>query len=265
MIEEKSVLSRQDFARMQTDVLSLRAVDGVPGLLSVLSGVADERVREAASHVESWDRRMEPDRVGATIFESFFDRWTEAVAAERFDQDAVSEMAGAIAGLALDLLSEDRHGWFETKGRLAGVQDAFRQALGDIEARLGEDMSGWTWGKLHTITLDHHLSGRGDLGQLLSRGGQPSGGNGITVCNTGHDPNYLAAMGANYRLVAELADPAPGLWAVDAAGQSGHPGSAHYCDQLPDWLAGRHHYLPLDKERARADARERLALVPQDS
>jgi penicillin amidase len=95
------------------------------------------------------------------------------------------------------------------------------------------------------IQLRHVLSGRGELGQLLDRGGLPVKGDGITVCNTGYDPNYLAPMGANYRMIADLASSPPGLWVVDAQGQSGHPGSPHYGDQLVEWISGR--YLSLDR------------------
>ena len=137
------------------------------------------------------------------------------------------------------------------------------RAIDALTERLGPDMSGWHWGRIHKITLNHLLSDRGDLSDLLRRGGQPVGGNGITVSNTGFDPNYLASIGANWRHNADLADDPPGLWAVDATGQSGHPGSPHYGDQLTEWLAGRHHYLPLDSERARAQAAETLTLKPQ--
>jgi hypothetical protein len=71
---------------------------------------------------------------------------------------------------------------------------------------------------LHTITLYHPLSGRGDLGQLLDRGGYPLGGNGFTVCNTGSDANYRANLGANYRIIAELSASGQVLWTVDSAG-----------------------------------------------
>ena len=108
-------------------------------------------------------------------------------------------------------------------------------------------------GRLHQIQLRHVLSGRGDLGELLDRGGLPVKGDGVTVCNTGYDPNYLAPMGANYRMVADRWPHPPGLWAVDAQGQSGHPGSPHYGDQLTEWISGRYRYLPLDRgEVARA-------------
>ena len=103
----------------------------------------------------------------------------------------------------------------------------------------------------------------GDVSKLLQRGGaSPWEAMAPLSATRDSTPNYLAAMGANYRLIADLSEVPSGLWAVDAAGQSGHPGSPHYCDQLPEWLAGRHHYLPLDRERANAAAKHRLLLTP---
>lgn len=135
------------------------------------------------------------------------------------------------------------------------------QALDHLEERLGAEMSAWSWGKIHSITLNHLLSHHRDLKQLLRMGGYPVHGNGITVCNTGSDPNYLAALGANWRYNADLSEDPPGLWAVDAAGQSGHPGSPHYCDQLSEWISGRYRYIPLDRQRAEATAMSRLILA----
>ena len=260
MIEEKDKLSRSDIARMQQDVLSLRAVDAVPGLLKLLEDIADPSVIRAAAYLKSWDRRMEPDSVGASIFELFFPRWAGEIAAEHFEGDATPLLAGAMSGLATELLSEDRHGWFTDGGRDGAVLKAMNATLDALTERLGDDMSGWTWGSIHRLRLSHHLAGRGEIFGTLERGGDPVGGSGITVCNTGFDPNYMAAMGANYRLNADLADDPPGLWAVDTAGQSGHPASPNYCDQPPDWLAGRHHYLPLDRKRVEAAARSTLRL-----
>ncbi len=247
MIEEKESLSRDDFARMQLDALSLRAVEGVPPLLETLKCSADSRVQAAAAFLASWNRTMEPSGVGAAIFEYFFQRWCGAVAGERFSDELTGLVSGAVSGLALALLSKDEHGWFSDSDRKQAIIDSLIRALDDLQRDAGTDMSGWEWGNLHKITLRHHLSGRGDLADLLDQGGHPVRGSGVTVCNTGYDPNYMAVTGANYRLIADLHDDPPGLWAVDAAGESGHPASPHYGDQLPDWMAGRHHYLPLDR------------------
>jgi penicillin amidase len=265
MLEATPVCSREDFARMHQDVLSLRALEAVPRLRETLAGIpvtGSPRVAEALRHLEAWDGRMEVDRVGAAIFEAFFHRFCRAVADERFPPDQAELVAGAIAGLATELLGEDKLGWFTRRTREAVVLAAFEATLEDLASRLGPDAAGWTWGRLHQIRLQHVLSTRGELGQLLDRGGLPVKGNGVTVCNTGYDPNYLAPLGANYRLIADLATSPPGLWAVDAQGQSGHPGSPHYGDQLAEWIAGRYHYLSLDRAEAAKTAVHTLRLEP---
>ena len=244
MIEEKAGLSREDLVRMQQDALSLRARECLPFLLKVLED-GPQGGAEAVGVLRGWDGRMEIDRVGALIFETFFTHWSRTVAGERFPDDHVDLIYGAIAGLASQLLREDPVGWFHRQPRQAAVVRAWNASLAELSGRLGPEVSSWTWGRAHQIQLRHVLSHRGDLGKLLDRGGQPVKGNGVTVCNTGYDPNWGAAMGANYRLIADLSDPESALWAVDAQGQSGHPGSIHYCDQLTEWLGARYHYLPL--------------------
>jgi penicillin amidase len=262
MLEEKEEFSREDFARMQTDTLSMRAVEAVPPLLEILRRSSEPRIREVAGHLSGWNARMDVDQVGASIFEFFFGEWSSAVAAERFDAEEVPLVAGAVSGFAVRLLENDGLGYFQSTTRDQAVISSMLRAVSRLGERLGPDMSEWQWGSIHKITLDHLLSDRGDLSELLKRGGQPVGGNGITVCNTGFDPNYLASIGANWRHNADLGEDLPGLWAVDVTGQSGHPGSPHYGDQLPEWLAGRHHYLPLDRERVMASAMETLTLLP---
>jgi penicillin amidase len=261
MIEDKDKLAREDMATMQADSLSLRAVEGVPGLLRTLEAVQDADVKGAADHLRAWDCRMEPESVGAAIFETFFRNWGAEVAAQRFEGDVVELLGAAVSGLALELLDDDRHSWFTNGSRDEAIARAMRRTLDGLQARLGPDMAGWTWGSVHTIQLRHHLSDRGEAFQSLDRGGDPVRGSGVTVCNTGFDPNYLAVMGANYRINADLGDSPPGLWAVDAAGQSGHPGSANYCDQLPTWLDGRHHYIPIDRSRVETEASNKLVLT----
>ena len=131
-----------------------------------------------------------------------------------------------------------------------------------LETQLGTDMDRWTWGRLHRIHLHHPLTYIKAIGGLLDRGGNPVGGSGVTVCNTGMDPNYAANMGANYRIVADLAPDSPDLYSIDAAGQSGHPGSEHYCDQLPAWLAGNLATLSLASADDLRNVEATMILVP---
>lgn len=246
MIQAGQQVSREDCGRMQQDVVSLRAVECLPQLVALLRSCTDARVPEALAHLEAWDARVEAESVGAALFNVFFWQWCRTVAQERFEGEAAELMATAAWGLAAALLHEDALGWFYRRTRDQAVHQAFVAALDQLSSRLGPEVRSWNWGRLHVLQQRHFLSGRGSLGELLDRGGVPVKGDGYTVCNTGFDPNYLALAGAGYRMVADLADPNRGLWAVDAGSASGHPGSPHYDDQLPTWLAGKYHYLCLE-------------------
>ncbi len=277
MLEEQPIFRFDDFRRMHQDLLSRRAVAGVPPLLRCLMDATEPRIQRAAELLRQWDGRMEVGSVAASIFEIFFRHWSQRVAAERFPSDVAPLLAGVLGGLALELLAEDVTGWFGQADRVQQVVVALAEALQELETRLGPEMARWQWGNLHTITLRHPLTGRGELSQLLDRGGYALGGNGFTVCNTGYDvtrAGYEATAGANYRLIADLGAAAQGLWAVDAAGQSGNPGSAHYCDQLTEWLAGQYHFLPLErseiteqdrgKDTKKDTGAEKFVLRPQE-
>jgi penicillin amidase len=265
MIEEKEKLTREDFVRMQQDVVSLRAVECLPRLIALLGTDPDARRREAFGHLRLWDCRMDTDSVGATIFETFFTCWCRTVAEERFDRSQAELVSAANGGLASDLLlNGDRAGWFRNRSREEALDGAFDAALDMLAARLGTSMAGWSWGNAHRIKLRHPLSGRGDLAQLLDRGNLPVKGNGVTVCNTGYDPNWGALTGANYRLIADVAEEPPALWAIDAQGQSGHPGSPHYCDQLAEWIEARYHRLGLDANERPGRADSTVVLEAED-
>jgi penicillin amidase len=205
---------------------------------------------------------MEPDRVGASIFEVFFSHWTKAVVREHFEEETAVFVAGGANGLAAALLTEDSVNWFAPGKRDQVMREALNSALDWLADRLGPNMAQWHWGKLHTLWLRHILSGRGDLGQLLDHGGVPVQGDAQTVCNTGLGAKFEARTGANYRLVADLSTSPPGLWAVDSQSQSGHAGSLNYSDQLPTWMRGEFHFLPLDRAEASRSAVSKLSLEP---
>ena len=273
MLEAAPKLQRDDFVRMHQDSLSLRAVECLPRLLAELEQVTvartasnSTRLKQAVEHLTAWDCRMEPDRVAASIFNVFFTLWCERVAAARFSGETATLAAGAIGGLAGALLEHDRAGWFSDDDACCeAIVHSFDEALDFLTKRLGPDMLNWEWGRLHTLQQKHILSGRGDLGQLLDRGGAPVRGDYVTVCNTGLAPDYSAPSGAGYRMIADLSDPHGGLWAIDAGSESGHPGSPHYDDQLNEWITARYHYLPLKREGHATDIDRELILTKPTS
>jgi penicillin amidase len=251
-IEAQPRWSAEDCGRLQQDVHSGRAAACVHHLVALLGEDGDARVRQATALLGAWDCRVEADSAAAALFNVFFPRWCRTVMAERMPAELAEFTAANAGGLAVALLAGDELGWFTRRDRIAAVRAALVDALDEVTARLGPDPGTWAWGRLHTLVQKHVLSGRGDLGQLLDRSGTAVPGDGTTVCNTTPDAVYGAALGASYRMVADLADPRQGLWAIGVPGVSGHPGSPHYDDQIAPWGAGSYHYLALQDAPAAA-------------
>ena len=199
------------------------------------------------------------------LFNVFFTHWCGQVAAARFDGPAMGLMAAGVQGCAGRLLASDPSGWFANGARERRICEAFGATLDELANRFGPDMDAWTWGKLHRMPLVHVLSGRGELSELLDHGGVAVRGDICTVGNTGSGPNWIAATGGGYRLLADLSISPPVLLALDAQSQSGHPGSPHYRDQLDSWLAGDHHPIPLSREEASKLTVDRFALEQEVS
>ncbi|HIC16011.1 MAG TPA: penicillin acylase family protein [Gemmatimonadetes bacterium] len=260
MIESRTDHTRESVGEMQMDVLAQRASDTIPGLLQLLGTTQGRNLDEELDTLKNWDGRMSTDSVGASLFEVFFTNWTNEVASARFPANLVPLLAGAVSGLSTELLTEDSSGWFAPGDRAGAARRALEKTVDDLTSEAGQDKTRWNWGGIHKVDLRHALSSSGPIFERLSRGGDGVSGSGITVSNTGFDPNYMAVMGANYRLIADLADDPPGLWAVDAAGQSGNPGSANYCDQLASWMQNAHHFIPLERDHVEQIATEKLVI-----
>ncbi|MGE0609866.1 MAG: penicillin acylase family protein [Pirellulales bacterium] len=261
-IEAVPRLSAEQFGNIHQETLSPRARNLVPKLLDILKADNDVRVQQAVKILSAWDYHETAEAIGPTLFDVFFSTWSQTVAAARFEGETGALLSGGVAGLSARLLGDEAEGWFPLGQRKPAILAAFRATLDFLSNRLGPDINTWTWGSLHRIPLRHVLTARGELSSLLDHGGQPCQGGLTTICNVSPGPDWNAKIGAGYRLVADLSTSPAELSAIDCQSQSGHPGSPHYADQLPEWLAGRYHRIPLDQQSAREEAVATFTLQP---
>lgn len=110
--------------------------------------------------------------------------------------------------------------------RRALVEAALQGALEELGERLGEDRSGWRWGRLHRSTFPHTLVEAYDLPPV-----ERSGGGGT-----------VAATGATFRQIMDLGD-FDNSRATSSPGQSMHPASPFYGNLLHPWAQGE--FFPL--------------------
>jgi penicillin amidase len=242
----------ESFEAMQTDMLSIPGLETARRLARLRP--RDQRELAAIERPRSWDGRMDPDSVSATIYQAFTLRLArEVTRAAIGDRDLAERWLdradnGFIAHVTspwrwqshlLALWGEGDEGLIRRPWE-GLVLDALRGALDDLEKGFGPDPEAWRWGKVHPLVFPHALGGANPLfGWIFNRRLEVGGGQ-ETVAQVGWDPNdpFTAIWAPCWRMVADPQRPERSRWQA-FTGQSGHPGSPHYDDLQADWATGR--------------------------
>ena len=125
-------------------------------------------------------------------------------------------------------------------------------------------------GEIQTLTLRHPLAVSGvlDFWLDLTRGPIPMGGDAGSLNVTypafaESRAQLVARAGPSMRFVMDWAD--PDAFTLNLTlGQSGHPLSPHFDDQLEDFLGGRPWRVPFSRDQVEQRASSRLMLTPTD-
>jgi penicillin G amidase len=148
------------------------------------------------------------------------------------------------------------------------LREALEEAAEILEEYCGAEPDEWSWGKLHVAQLRHPLGVVRALRSLLNRGPYPFGGDANTVrlaaFSSGEPgrPSFgPVTTGPNYRFIVDTGNWDRG-WSMISPGQSGHPASVNYDDQIPLWLSVRYRPMVFGRETAELAARHRLVLSP---
>ncbi len=151
------------------------------------------------------------------------------------------------------------------------LRNALEEAVEVLEESCGLDPAGWSWGALHAAELRHPLGVVKPLRGLLNRGPYPFGGDANTVRlaafrsgrsdRSGRPSFGPVTTGPNYRFVVDTGDWTQ-AWSVISPGQSGHPASANYDDQVDLWQNLRYRPMVFGRETAELAVKHRLILRP---
>ncbi len=125
--------------------------------------------------------------------------------------------------------------------------NCFKEAVEDLVSSMGSNPANWRWGKIHKVTLKHHIGD--DVSKATyNRGPFKIGGSGVVPCMQEFQLTkklpYQVHMGAPHRLVLDLYTKE--AWEVMTAGNSGHTASPHYDDMVKMWLNGEYRRTLLD-------------------
>ncbi len=144
------------------------------------------------------------------------------------------------------------------------LQDALQKGVHTMRQEMGESTRKWAWGRIHQIRFSHLMGSVFILRPILNRGPYPIEGDATTPMQTTAElgtPASLVQVSPAYRNVMEI-----GNWdtmqSVVNTGQSGHPMSRHYNDQIGMWREGEYHPMPFSAQAVAENTVYTLHLEP---
>lgn len=279
MLNEKEKLSRNDFARIQTDQLSLLATSTLPLLTTILqhaSGTFTPEEQQAFEVLKAWDGNMGPRQTAPLLFDRFLKNFVEAAVTDELGEELTREVLDIrhlFTTVIENVRADTSASWLDdhTTPRKEGLSDivvrAFRKTVREVDERYGSGPEFWRWGPIHSLTLQHPLGKVKLLDRIfrLNRGPYVTGGSFHTVCPysypmTGEPDNIN--HGASQRHIFVVGDWDRSL-SVLPTGESGIPASPHYGDQTFLYTSGRYHPDVFSKEQVIRQAQYKTVFRPE--
>ena len=136
---------------------------------------------------------------------------------------------------------------------------SFQQTISHLEKKLGNQVSGWTWNKVHTVEHKHPLGEVAALRSYFNVGPFEINGSNEVINNLmftfTEAGNHQVKAGPSTRRIIDFSDIENSV-SILPTGQSGNPFSEHYKDQADLYNQGKFRKMKLNKKEIEASARK---------
>lgn len=271
MAAEKQVLGIEDFRRMITDNHSAYAAMLTPVILKEAETISDmdETEKAAIEELKGWDYSMDASLIAPSLFE-----FIRIEMARHLLGDELGELYGSSLGRQHDfyiysMLKKGPDRWVdnintpEEENMEMIIVQSIRSAVDTLSARYGVYGSGWQWGKIHTLTLEHPLGAVKILDRLLGLNSKTYavGGSYHTVEPYSFRDNFTANHGASERHIFNTADWDQSLTVIPT-GTSGIPGSPFYLSQSDTYVNNGFYTEPFTEAAVEAAKKYEMVFRP---
>lgn len=259
----------QDFTQVQADV-RLTSVDEVVPYLAALV-IDDESPAQLREELLQWDREFRTDSKEATLYWLFWTRLLDNIYSDETPSPQPND--GAMYAVSL-LLDEPDNAWWDdvTTPDVVETRDSIllrslAEAGNERYERYGKCTKCQEWGRCHTIkftNLPIGASGIGLIEAMVNRGPYaiPGTTETVNVAEGVDDGKVFEVKWAPcMRVVFDVGEWGNSLINL-APGQSGHPFSRNYSDQIRPWLKVEHRRMPWTRGQVEQVACKRLVLEP---
>jgi penicillin G amidase len=256
--------------KIQGDDMDLNAQTLLPVLMAI--PLADEHLEKARSVLQGWDGQNTMDSAPAALFEVFWKNLLAVTFHDDLPEDSWPGGGGRWFEVMRQLVLQPDSPWWDDKttpaveDRDQMFQQAFTQAVSELEELQGKNLDRWAWGDLHTVIFRNQSlgeSGIAPIEALFNRGPFPTHGGDSIVNATGWDatePYQLDSL-PSMRMVVDLSNLSNST-TIHTTGQSGHAYHPHYIDMADLWRNIQYHPMLWERSQVESTSAGYLKLVP---
>jgi penicillin amidase len=282
VLREKERFTIRDMEELQQDNGSLLAKAFIPWFTLLYSDDPWEKV--AIQTLRKWNWRMDSDSAAALIFHYLLVNLLELTFGDKLGAAHDSYLGKSNLPIfphhpfrvraetrLLQIINEfDETFWYadvrqgRQRNRLDLLQAALTRTMKTIRREYGDSMLRWAWGKAHQVRFTHPLGAARLVGGFFNRSPLPIGGDATTPNQTRSALSLPPGLVQTIPVCRQIFE--VGAWdraqSVLAGGQSGHPFSRQYDDQIMMWREGVYHLMPWSREAVEKLAVYQLKLWP---
>lgn len=274
LLQSLAPLSIDDYRAIHADSVSVNALETMAVVGSIDFG--DDTLNSYRDWLAAWDGSFGLDSAQGALYAAFSAQLVDKLFSDQLPEQA--EISNTLVYAAIQLLNDTENAWWDdastanaTETRDDIVRAALQDSIAQLTRLLGGDREAWRWGALHTATFVSNplgLSGIGLIENMVNRGPQESPGGDQIVNATGwstsaavNDDDFTLTSLPSMRMIVDLANLDASL-SIITTGQSGHPFSDQYGDQIAPWANVEYHPMLFTREAVEQNLAARLILQP---
>ena len=257
-LDGRDGLTPKDMLAVQTDVYSevdqelgqrfAYAIDQTAG--------TDDRLRQAADLMRSWDGKLTTDSAAASIVTQTRHALWPLILEPKLGKDAASYHWEESNFAEEEIVMHAKPEWLPPgyKNWDALLTAAVRKGMDDGKAP--GNVADWRYGNWHVVDIEHPLAAfLPFVSRIAGAGPRPQSGDTTTVKQVGR------TFGPSQRFTMDWNN-IDGSTENIALGESGDPYSPYFRDQWNDWYGGTTFALPFSQAAVAAQTKHTLRLLP---
>jgi len=261
LLQKGTKLTQLDFRNIQADITSIGgktfAREAVKALLPKAQSENNAGLLSLLKMLEAWDGQVKAEASAPVLASELRNVFRRQILTPILG-DKWQSYRWANSDIFIDkIITERPVGWLPEGVRSYDelLEKCFEEARASIAKRMGSDESKWQWGHptLGQIRFRHPLAGAPFIGQKFQIEPIPQNGSAASLITVN------AGQNVSMRLIVEVSDWDKTRLGI-TLGESGHPSSPHWRDQLEDWLAVNPKPFPFSRSRI-ADMTKRTVVT----